>query len=238
MKGPAERCRDGSAQRNGAETAVPSGTVQRRQCPAERCRDGSAQRNGAETAVPSGTVQRRQCPAERCRDGSAQRNGAETAVPSGTVLERKGPAERDGSYLRGAVPLQPSGGPLPHGRLPCDACSRLRWVGPEPLPPPPPGCAQTPPLEQVPCGAPGPERPAHGSAPRAGLATPCPGRGLRPVDTEDRLGDAASVDARSCPCRCSIFSRSPSESGRLYYVRMRRTVRMRTGDNTGPKPPY
>ncbi|KAJ1190657.1 hypothetical protein NDU88_007395 [Pleurodeles waltl] len=30
--------------------------------------------------------------------------------------------------------------------------------------------------------------------------------------------------------RCSIFSRSPSESGRLYYVRMRRTVRMRTGD--------
>ncbi|KAJ1087979.1 hypothetical protein NDU88_001138 [Pleurodeles waltl] len=59
MKGPAERCRDGGAQRSGAETAV-----QRWWCPAERCRDGSA-----ETAVPSGAVQRRRCPAERCRDG-------------------------------------------------------------------------------------------------------------------------------------------------------------------------
>ncbi|KAJ1211771.1 hypothetical protein NDU88_007125 [Pleurodeles waltl] len=30
--------------------------------------------------------------------------------------------------------------------------------------------------------------------------------------------------------RCSIFSRTPSESGRLCYVRMRTTVRMRTGE--------
>ncbi|KAJ1106317.1 hypothetical protein NDU88_003718 [Pleurodeles waltl] len=30
--------------------------------------------------------------------------------------------------------------------------------------------------------------------------------------------------------RCSVFSRSPSESDRLCYVRMRTTVRMRTSD--------
>ncbi|KAJ1164189.1 hypothetical protein NDU88_004634 [Pleurodeles waltl] len=34
-----------------------------------------AQRSGAETAVPSGAVQRRRCPAERCRDGGACAGG-------------------------------------------------------------------------------------------------------------------------------------------------------------------
>ncbi|KAJ1168174.1 hypothetical protein NDU88_000123 [Pleurodeles waltl] len=49
-----------------------------------------------------------------------------------------------------------------------------------------------------------------------------------PRDTEEacRRFQAAPRALR----RCSVFSRSPSESGRLCYVRMCTTVRMRTGD--------
>ncbi|KAJ1201040.1 hypothetical protein NDU88_004856 [Pleurodeles waltl] len=105
MKGPAEWCLTGRAQRSSSETAVPSGAMLDRKGPAERCLTGRAQRSSTETAVPSGAVLEMKAPAERCLTGRAQRSGARQEGPSGAVLDRKGPAEqfRDGGTQRSSA---------------------------------------------------------------------------------------------------------------------------------------